>query len=314
MLCAPTQEGNGSMALVSTSAVRYHAAVTLAAVLLGVFAVAMSIAGTGVALPGIGSDLNTSGAALQWAITAYNLTLCAFTLVCGSLADLFGRRRLFLVTTVTFGSGSLVCAMAPNILVFDLARALAGIGAGGVMACGGALLAATFTGGARTRAFAAMGIGGGGVVLGPFLAGWLVTTLGWRASFAAFVVVAVLIVAASGFIAESRVADPPAVDWLGAVTFVLGLALLMYGLIQSPQGGSGGAAGIMAGLAFLVTFVVHERHRHDPVLDLSLARNAPFMGGAWPPCRPRSGSSAHSSTCRSFCRARTGCPPSSPAP
>lgn len=53
---------------------------------------------------------------------------------------------------------------------------------------------------------------------------------------------------------------------------------LMYGLIQSPQGGSGGAAGIVAGLGFLAVFVLHERRRHYPVLDLSLARNAPFMG------------------------------------
>lgn len=267
------------MTRVSTRTGRYHAGVTLGSVLLGVFAIAMSIAGTGVALPDIGADLRTSGTALQWAITGYNLALASFTLVCGSLADLFGRRRTFQVTTGLFTGGSLICAVAPHILLFDLARAVAGIGAGGVMACGGALLAATFTGAGRTRAFAAMGtIGGAGVVLGPFLAGWLVTTLGWRASFAAFVVVGGLILAASGVIAESRLARPPAVDWPGAVTFVLALAVLMFGLNQSPQGGPGGPAGILVGLALLAVFVMVERRRPDPVLNLSLARNGRFLG------------------------------------
>jgi MFS family permease len=258
---------------------RSSSAVTLAIVLVGVFAVAMSIAGTGIALPRIGRDLDAAGASLQWAITAYNLALSAFTLVCGSLADLFGRRRTFVAVTVLFTGGSLLTAVSPNIVVLDVARALAGIGAGGVMACGGALLAATFEGDARTRAFAAMGMtGGAGVVTGPFLAGWLVTQLGWRPSFLAFVLVGALILAGSTMAPESRAAERPRVDRPGAVTFVTGLGLLMYGLIQLPQGGWYGPMGLAAGTALLTVFVFVELRRAHPVLDLAMTRNAPFMG------------------------------------
>jgi len=254
-------------------------AVTLAVVLLGVFAVAMSIAGTGVALPRIGADLHASGAALQWVVAAYNLALSAFTLVCGSLSDLIGRRRMFVITTTLFAGGALVCAVAEHIWLLDAARAVAGIGAGGVMASGGAILAATFGGAGRTRAFAAMGTtGGAGVVVGPFLAGWLVTGLGWRASFLTFAVVGVMIMLGAIFVAESRSADRPRVDWPGVVTFVAGLGLVMFGFIQSPQGEWGGAIGLVAGLLLIVVFVFRENRTAHPVLELSLVRNARFMG------------------------------------
>ncbi|TDB78158.1 MFS transporter [Micromonospora sp. KC723] len=247
--------------------------------MVGVFAVAMAISGTGVALPDIGADLDASGAPLQWAVTGYNLALASFTLVCGSLADLFGRRRMFLVTTALFTAGGLLSAVSPSILVLDVARAVAGVGAGGVMACGGALLAATFTGAGRTRAFAAMGTtGGAGVVVGPFLAGWLVTTLGWRASFLVFVAVGVLIMLATRFVAESWGVERRQVDRPGVVVFVTALGLLMFGVVQSPQGGPGGPVGIAVGALLLVVFVVIERRRDNPLLDLSLAGNAPFMG------------------------------------
>ncbi|MEV8637990.1 MFS transporter [Streptosporangium sp. NPDC051023] len=258
---------------------RSNSTITLAIVLVGVFAVAMSIAGTGIALPRIGLDLNASGASLQWAITAYNLALSAFTLVCGSLADLFGRRRTFVAATLLFTCGSLLTAAAQNILLLDAARALSGIGAGGVMACGGALLAAAFEDTARTRAFAAMGMAGGtGVVAGPFLAGWLVTQLGWRPSFLVFVLVGAVILAGSVFAPESRAAERPSVDRPGVITFVAGLGSLMYGLIQLPLGGWGGPAGLAAGAALLVMFVAVERRRTHPVLDLAMIRNARFMG------------------------------------
>lgn len=258
---------------------RSSPALTLAVVLVGVFAVAMSISGAGVAVPQIGAELDASGAALQWVISAYNLALSAFTLVCGSLSDLFGRKRVFVLTTTLFAAGSLVCALAQDIVVLDLARAVAGIGAGGVMASGGAILAVTFDGSARTKAFAAMGTtGGAGVVMGPFLSGWLVTELGWRASFVSYVVIGAAILLGTLFVAESRSAERPKVDRAGVVTFVLGLGLLMFGLIQSPQGGWGGTFGLVAGVVLLVVFVVIERRQAFPVLDLSLVRNAKFIG------------------------------------
>lgn len=163
---------------------RSRPALTLAVVLLAFVTVPMSISGAAVALPGIGADLHTAGAPLQWVMNAYNVTFASFMLVTGSAADMVGRRRTFAAGAGLFAIGSLAAAVAPGIAVLDLARALSGVGAAGVFASGGAILATTFDGAARTRAFAALGSAAGlGLAAGPTLAGWLVGALGWRATF-----------------------------------------------------------------------------------------------------------------------------------
>jgi MFS family permease len=132
--------------------------ITLAVVLLAFINVPMSISGAAVAPPGIGADLHTAGAPLQWVMNAYNLTFASFMLVTGSAADLVGRRRIFLVGAGLFAAGSLASAAAPGIVLLDPARALLGIGAAGVFASGGAILATTFDGAgapARSRRSAA---------------------------------------------------------------------------------------------------------------------------------------------------------------
>ncbi|MFD7058960.1 MFS transporter [Streptomyces sp. NPDC059906] len=256
---------------------------TLVVVLLGVLVVPMSISGAAVALPDIGKDLDTSGAPLMWVVNVYNLLFAAVTLVAGSLSDLFGRRRVFVIGGGLFALGSLVSALAPHILLLDLSRAVAGVGAAGVLASSGAILATTFDGAARTRAFAAMGtVVGIGIAFGPTLSGWLVGSLGWRASFLFYVVVLVFVLLGSVRIAESRAGERPRVDVPGVVTFVLGLALVMVGLVQGPESGWGNpliVVALLLGVALLVAFALVERRSDHPVLDLTLIRNRRYT--AW---------------------------------
>ncbi|MEU6392366.1 MFS transporter [Streptomyces sp. NPDC046939] len=256
---------------------------TLAVVLLGVLVVPMSISGAAVALPDIGKDLDTSGAPLMWVVNVYNLLFAAVTLVAGSLADLFGRRRVFVLGGGLFASGSLVSALAPYILLLDAARAVAGVGAAGVLASAGAILATTFDGAARTRAFAAMGtVVGVGIAFGPTLSGWLVGSLGWRASFLFYVVVLALVLLGSVRIAESRADRRPQVDVPGVITFVLGLALVMVGLVQGPESGWGHpliVTSLLLGVALLGAFTQVERRSDHPVLDLTLIKNRRYT--AW---------------------------------
>ncbi|WP_372410936.1 MFS transporter [Streptomyces luteireticuli] len=258
-------------------------ALTLVVVLLGVLVVPMSISGAAVALPDIGKDLDTAGAPLMWVVNVYNLLFAAITLVAGSLSDLFGRRRVFVLGGGLFGIGSLGSALAPHILVLDLARALAGIGAAGVLASSGAILATAFDGAARTRAFAAMGtVVGIGIAFGPTLSGWLVGGLGWRASFLFYVVVLAVVLLGSTRITESRAGERPRVDVPGVVTFVLGLALVMIGLVQGPESGWGSPfiiGALLLGVALLGVFAVVERRSPHPVLDLSLIGNRRYT--AW---------------------------------
>ncbi|MCX4663730.1 MFS transporter [Streptomyces uncialis] len=256
---------------------------TLAVVLLGVLVVPMSISGAAVALPGIGRDLDTSGAPLMWVVHIYNLLFATVTLVAGSLSDLFGRRRIFVTGGALFALGSLVSALAPHILVLDLARAVAGVGAAGVLASSGAILATTFEGAARTRAFAAMGtVVGVGIAFGPTLSGWLVGGLGWRAGFLFYVVVQAVVLVGSVRIAESRAAERPRVDKPGVLTFVLGLALVMTGLVEGPEIGWGDpliVGALVLGVLLLGVFVRVERRSGHPVLDLTLIRNRRYT--AW---------------------------------
>ncbi|GAA0386418.1 MFS transporter [Streptomyces luteireticuli] len=266
-----------------TAAPRSRPAATLGLVLLGMLTLAMSMSGTTVALPDIGADLDASGAPLQWVITGYFLTASSFMLVAGSLADAFGRRRVYRVGALFFTAGLAMGATADDVLLLDAARVLAGLGAAGVMAGGGALLAGTFEGAARTRAFAALGtVGGIGLAAGPTLSGALVGALGWRAAFLVFAVVGAVLLGGTLFVAESRAAARPRLDAVGAVTFIAALGLLMTGVTQGPQNGWShplvlGAFG--AGALLLVTFAVLQRRSAHPVLDLALVRDRRYL--AW---------------------------------
>ncbi|MFI7634368.1 MFS transporter [Nonomuraea sp. NPDC049400] len=262
---------------------RGHPGVTLAGVLLGFLVLPMLMSGTTVALPRIGADLDASGAALQWVVVGYFLAAASVMLVAGSLGDLFGRRRVFALGAVAYSAGALTSAVATDILLLDVARTMSGLGAAGVMAGGGAILGATFTGRARTRAFGAMGSTAGvGMAVGPTLSGWLVGAFGWRATFAAFAAAGLLIWACSAFMAGSRAVARPRVDVAGSAALVGGLVLVMFGANQAAEAGWASAAvlgPLAGGLLLLVMFALVERRSRNPVLDLGLLRERRFM--AW---------------------------------
>ncbi|WP_338784212.1 MFS transporter [Streptomyces sp. DG1A-41] len=260
---------------------RSRPAITLVVVLLAFVTVPMSISGAAVALPDIGEDLHTAGAPLQWVMNAYNLTFASFMLVTGSAADLIGRRKAFAAGAAVFAVGSVAAAAAPGIVLLDIARAVSGIGAAGVFASGGAILATTFDGAARTRAFAALGSAAGlGLAAGPTLSGWLVGALGWRATFGLHAALVVVALAGVGFVAESRAEQRPRLDVTGAVVFVAGLGLLVLGAVQGPEWGwasAGVLSLLVVGVGLLVYFVILQSRSAAPVLDMSLVKNRRFF-------------------------------------
>ncbi|GGY87710.1 MFS transporter [Streptomyces nitrosporeus] len=260
---------------------RSRPAITLVVVLLAFVTVPMSISGAAVALPDIGEDLHAAGAPLQWVMNAYNLTFASFMLVAGSTADLVGRRRIFASGAAVFAVGSIAAAAASDIMLLDLARALSGIGAAGVFASGGAILATTFDGAERTRAFAALGSAAGlGLAAGPTLSGWLVSGMGWRATFGLHAVLVLVALAGVGFVAESRAPQRPRLNVSGAVVFVAGLGALVLGAVQGPEWGWASPGVLLllaAGLALLVAFVVMQSRSAAPLLDLTLVRNRRFL-------------------------------------
>lgn len=241
-----------------------------------------AMAGVSVALPGIAASLHAGLASEQWVVNGYDLAFGALMLAFGSLADLLGRRRVFIAGVSLFGLAAAGAAAAPSILMLDLARAAAGAGAAATLTSGSAILGTAFDGRDRMRAFAVFGtVVGLGLAFGATIAGALVTAFGWRSVFVVTAVVAALVVAASRMLPESRNPAARRADWGGTVTFTAGLGLLILGLIEGPQLGwaSPVAIGSFTGFAVLLgAFFVIERRIAEPMFDLSLMTSRRFTG------------------------------------
>ncbi|QFZ21452.1 MFS transporter [Saccharothrix syringae] len=251
-------------------------------VLLGYLVVPMALSGTTIALPHVATTLGGSGEALQWVLTGYFLAASCLMLVAGSLGDLFGRRRVYRIGAATYVAGTVACALAQDVLVLDVARTVCGIGAAGIMAGGGAILAQTFEGEARTRAFALVGTSVGvGLAFGPTLSGWLVDAFGWRAMFGAFAAAALVVLLGTLLSGESAAATRPRLDLPGAATLVVALAALMWGLNQVT--GLGWTSPVVLGCLALsavafAAFAAVERRREFPIVPLSLLGDRRFAG------------------------------------
>ena len=257
---------------------------TLVAVLLGVFMLLLDITIVNVALPDIQSELSASLSDLQWVIDAYALSLAALLLTAGSLADLYGRRLVFVIGLVLFTLGSIACGSAQDILFLTISRAFQGIGGAAMFATALALLASAFQGRDRGVAFGAFGaVTGVAVAIGPVLGGVLTTGLSWRWIFFVNIPVALVAVAVAQLkVRESH--DPRAgrPDWIGFVTFSAALGALVYGLIEAGQRSWGDqrvVISLVAAAVLLVVFVISQLLQKDPMFDLALLRKPTFTGG-----------------------------------
>jgi EmrB/QacA subfamily drug resistance transporter len=257
---------------------------TLTAVCLGVFMLLLDITIVNVALPDIQTELHGTLSDLQWVIDAYALSLAALLLTAGSLADLFGRRRLFVVGLVIFTLGSIACGAAQDIFFLQISRAFQGIGGAAMFATALALLAAAFHGKDRGTAFGVFGATTGvAVAIGPVLGGALTSGLSWRWIFFVNVPICLLALSVSLLkVVESK--DPRAgrPDWFGFVSFSLALGALVYGLIEAGKEGWGETRVVtcfVISAVLLVVFVTSQLRQRHPMLDLGLLRKPTFTGG-----------------------------------
>jgi EmrB/QacA subfamily drug resistance transporter len=258
---------------------------TLVAVCLGTFMLLLDITVINVALPDIQQSLGASFSDLQWVVDAYALTLAALLLPAGSLADLYGRRLLFVIGLSIFTIASLLCGLASTTLVLQLSRGLQGVGGAIMFAVSLALLADAFRGKDRGTAFGVWGaVTGLAVALGPLIGGALTSGLSWRwIFFVNLPIGAVAVVATVLRVAESRVQGARRPDVPGFIVFTLALASLVYGLIESNERGfsDGRVIGcLVAAGVLLIVFIVIESLLPHPMFDLALFRLPTFSGGA----------------------------------
>ncbi|MFJ7056289.1 MFS transporter [Streptomyces microflavus] len=242
------------------------------------FMVALDFSVLNVALPVLGADLGLSTSGLQWAVTAFALPSGGFLLLFGRIADLYGRRRLFLAGLTLFGASSLLATLAWDPASFLAGRALQGLGAAVIVPTGMSLLTTTFPEGPlRDRA---LGISGTllslGFTVGMVAGGVLTDTLGWRSTMGLLTVASVVVlVLAPKVLEESRTPDRPRLDVPGAVAVTGGLLALIYSLSTAAEHGFGGAdvlVTLVLGVGLLAAFVVVESRAAAPLVSLPMLR------------------------------------------
>ena len=258
---------------------------TLVAVCLGTFMLLLDITIVNVALPDIQSALGSSFSGLQWVIDAYALSLAALLLTAGSLADMYGRRLLYIIGLFIFTGASLLCGVATSTLMLQLSRGLQGVGGAIMFSVSLALLASAFHGKDRGVAFGVWGaITGLAVAIGPLLGGGLTSGLSWRWIFYVNLPIGIAAVIITALrVGETKAAHAQRPDWAGFVLFTAALATLVYGLIESNHRSfsDGLVLGCMiAAGVLLAAFLLAEWRGKAPMFDLSLFRLPTFSGGA----------------------------------
>ena len=247
-----------------------------------------------VALPAIGDDFGVGVSSLQWIATGYMVTLAALILIGGSLGDVLGRRRIFVVSSLLLTAASIVCALAPTLPVLLIGRLLQGVAAAGVTPISLAIVNSSFPEDQRGRAVAAWS-GGSAVAsaIGPFAGGVLVDHGGWRWVFALSVpmtvvsVIAVLRAIPSGAIPSGAIpsgtteANARRFDVVGAVLSALAIGAPALALTRGLANGWSDPVVIGAGIVSTVaiaSFVPVELHRTDPMVPMRMFTSMQFSG------------------------------------
>src|SRR6266851_4271270 len=257
---------------------------TLAAVSFGLFMIMLDNTVVNVALPSIERSLHISIAQLEWIVTAYALVFAALMITGGKLADLYGRRRIFVVGLAIFTLSSLACGFAPSSGFLIGARAFQGIGAALMNPATLSIITATFPPKQRGQAIGIWaGVSAMALAIGPLAGGLIVDNINWNWIFFVNVPVGVLgIVVAKFFIDESRdTSHEQSIDLPGLATSAAGLFALNYALIEGNAKGWASAEILSlfaVAAVLLVAFVLLESRQRLPMLDLSLFKIGSFVG------------------------------------
>ena len=257
---------------------------TLAAVSFGLFMIMLDNTVVNVALPTNQRDLGAGLSELEWIVSGYALTFAALMLTGGKLADMFGRRRMFVTGLAVFAGSSLACALAPTAGFLIGARIVQGAGAALMNPATLSIISATFPPRQRGTAIGIWaGVSALALAIGPLVGGLLSQHVGWSSIFYLTVPIGIVAIAASFLlIDESKdMTHGQRLDLPGLLSSGIGLFALTYGLIEANTY-TWGSARILGAFAIaavaLILFVLLERHQRVPMLDLGLFRNRTFAG------------------------------------
>ena len=252
--------------------------VILAICCLSLLVVSMDATIVNVALPDIRRDLGASLTGLQWVIDAYTIVIASFLMLGGSTADRFGRKRVFQVGMGLFTVGSLLCSLAVGIGSLVGARVIQALGGSMMNPVAMAIIVHAFVDPkARARAIGVWAaVAGLAMALGPLTGGILTQTLGWHAIFWINVPIGLAALwLTARYVPESRAPKARRTDPVGQALLLVGLATLVFAVIESGRGWPAGAAALVAATAFAL-LLAYERRRHEPLIDVRFFHSVPF--------------------------------------
>ena len=257
---------------------KWHA---MAAVGVGVFLATVDGSIINVSLPTLVRSLDTEFAVVQWVVLGYLLTLTTFMLSIGRIADIVGKKTIYMLGFVVFTVGSALCGLAVSVYWLIASRVLQAVGAAMIMALGAAILTEAFPPEERGKAMGMIGaIVSVGIVIGPALGGVIIGTLSWRWIFYVNLPVGVLgTILVARNVPDFKPAGRQRFDYLGALTLCLSLLTLLLGLtFGQQQGFFTPIVGLMIGLwlLLLIIFIRIETKVSQPMIDLKLFGNMLF--------------------------------------
>lgn len=253
----------------------------MSAVAMGIFLATIDGSIVNVALPTLVEELSTNFATVQWVVLAYLLTLATLLLLVGRLADIHGKKRIYMAGFVVFTIGSVLCGLSQTVYMLIAMRVVQAVGAAMVLALGPALITEAFPGSERGKA---LGIAGAivsiGIIAGPTIGGVLIEQLSWHWIFFVNVPIGLLgTLMAYRFVHNIPPSGERKFDYWGALTLFISLLSLLLALTLGQEQGFTSApmlALFATWLIFLAAFIVVELRTRVPMVDLRLFRNTLF--------------------------------------
>ncbi|RRG18501.1 DHA2 family efflux MFS transporter permease subunit [Weissella viridescens] len=261
--------------------------IALIAMSLGVFMALLDVTVVNVALPTMAVDFKTTFSNLQWVLNAYTIVFASILLIVSKLGDMYGRKKIFMISMVIFVVASAINGMATSLPILIAGRALQAIGGAGLNSLSMALVASNFEGKSRGTGMGILGsVIGLSTASGPLVGGYLVETFGWPSIF--FVNVPIGIIA---FVLSWKyVKETPSygkgqkIDFLGMLLSGAGLFTLVYGLIEKEQHFSWAwtdprvMGWLLAGVVLLIVFILVELKSKHPMMNLKLFKHVNLVG------------------------------------